>query len=93
VWKIPAWVYCIWEVGAEGRRQIGGSTLHSWSGVGRGQQSLRNLVEKIRHSEQAVRRWQETDALIIDESKYWLICWSQEVAGREVGGLMPAQFQ
>jgi hypothetical protein len=62
-----------WEAGADARRQIGGSTLHSWSGVGRGQQSLRNLVERIRHSEQAVRRWQETDALIIDESKYILL--------------------
>jgi ATP-dependent DNA helicase PIF1 len=48
---------------------IGGSTLHSWSGIGLGKFPVAKLTEMIRKNNVAVERWRTTGALIIDESE------------------------
>jgi ATP-dependent DNA helicase PIF1 len=55
--------------GADGRN-IGGSTLHSWSGIGLGKLPVAKLTEMIRKNNIAVERWRTTGALIIDESEF-----------------------
>jgi ATP-dependent DNA helicase PIF1 len=42
-------------------------TLHSWAGIGLGQESAGTLAAKIRMNGKALRRWLGTDILIIDE--------------------------
>ncbi|KAI3404178.2 PIF1 [Candida oxycetoniae] len=46
---------------------IGGITLHSFSGIGLGNSNVESLVRKIRKNKKASRRWLETKVLIIDE--------------------------
>ena len=46
---------------------IGGITLHSWGGVGLGKDDVNKLVKNIRRNQNAVKRWRETEILIIDE--------------------------
>ncbi|KAI5958455.1 PIF1 [Candida pseudojiufengensis] len=46
---------------------IGGTTLHRFGGIGLGQASVKNLVKKIKRNQKAVKRWQDTKVLIIDE--------------------------
>jgi ATP-dependent DNA helicase PIF1 len=51
---------------------IGGTTLHSWAGIGLGQEDERRLVGKFFGQpkfEPVLERWQQAKALIIDESK------------------------
>jgi ATP-dependent DNA helicase PIF1 len=55
--------------GADGSN-IGGSTLHSWSGIGLGKLPVAKLTEMIRKNNIAVERWRTTGALIIDESEF-----------------------
>lgn len=53
-------------------RNIGGCTVHSWASIGTGQESITNLVEMISMQPDALERWQDTHALIIDESAHRL---------------------
>jgi len=46
---------------------VGGSTLHSFFGIGLGNGSLSKLVQKVKGNTEAVKRIDETDTLIIDE--------------------------
>jgi len=46
---------------------VGGSTLHSFFGIGLGKGTLPSLIRKVSKSDAAVRRINETDVLIIDE--------------------------
>lgn len=49
---------------------IGGVTLHSFAGVGLGNESTEALLQKIKKNRKAVGRWVRTQVLIIDESEY-----------------------
>jgi ATP-dependent DNA helicase PIF1 len=46
---------------------IGGITLYSWGGVGLGKDNVNKLVKNIRRNQNAIKRWRETEILIIDE--------------------------
>ena len=46
---------------------VGGSTLHSFFGIGLGTGSLPNLLQKVQKNNAAKKRLEETDVLIIDE--------------------------
>ncbi|KAJ3061378.1 hypothetical protein HK102_009140 [Quaeritorhiza haematococci] len=47
---------------------IGGQTLHSWSGVGKSSLPSKQVVSKIRKNPTCKRAWMEADALIIDDA-------------------------
>ncbi|KAJ6575526.1 PIF1-like helicase-domain-containing protein [Mycena sp. CBHHK59/15] len=47
---------------------IGGSTVHSFAGIGLGKESKERLAEKIKYSFRLRLRWEQTKTLIIDES-------------------------
>lgn len=46
---------------------IGGMTLHSFSGIGLGKDDVQTLVRKIRRNPKAKNRWLKTKVLIVDE--------------------------
>ena len=46
---------------------IGGVTLHSFAGIGIGNNSIPELVKKIKRNPKAKHRWMRTKVLIIDE--------------------------
>lgn len=46
---------------------IGGVTLHSFSGIGLGKEDVPTLVKKIKRNPKAKPRWMQTKVLIIDE--------------------------
>lgn len=46
---------------------IAGCTLHSWSGIGKGDETPQKLVARVNHNDAARKRWTETDILILDE--------------------------
>jgi ATP-dependent DNA helicase PIF1 len=46
---------------------IGGLTIHSWSGVGTGEDSIEELCAKVSRNREAKKNWTKTDILIIDE--------------------------
>lgn len=46
---------------------INGLTLHSWSGIGLGQESKEKILEDIKTKNYKKRNWKKTDILIIDE--------------------------
>lgn len=46
---------------------IGGVTLHSFSGIGLGRESVEQLVKKIRRVPKSKQRWSRAKVLIIDE--------------------------
>jgi ATP-dependent DNA helicase PIF1 len=48
---------------------IGGTTLHSWAGIGLGEGTAKRLSGKILGTERLKERWRDVDSLIIDESK------------------------
>lgn len=47
---------------------IGGTTLHSWAGIGLGKGPVERLKWKVKSKLDACKRWKETDVLVIDES-------------------------
>ncbi|OLY82984.1 ATP-dependent DNA helicase pfh1 [Smittium mucronatum] len=49
--------------------QIGGTTLHSWAGVGLGKEPVEKLISNIMVRREAKGRWMSAKVLIIDESK------------------------
>jgi ATP-dependent DNA helicase PIF1 len=62
---------------------IGGTTVNYFAGIGLGIGSAEHLVEKmekrkkIKHNREALKRWHNTDVLIIDEGRkncYSLVC-------------------
>ena len=46
---------------------VGGSTLHSFAGIGLGKDEVPELVRKIKRNAKAKIRWQRTKVLIVDE--------------------------
>ena len=47
---------------------IGGTTLHSWAGIGLGKGPVDDLRWKVEGKPDACKRWEDTDVLVIDES-------------------------
>ena len=47
---------------------IGGTTLHSWAGIGLGKGPVETLRWKVLGHHGARKRWKETAVLVIDES-------------------------
>ncbi|WVN90430.1 uncharacterized protein L203_105666 [Cryptococcus depauperatus CBS 7841] len=46
---------------------IGGSTVHSWAGIGLGKGKEVDLAKSVKTSKHASERWRSTSALVIDE--------------------------
>lgn len=46
---------------------VGGVTLHSFSGIGLGKEAVPELVKKIKKNQKARNRWMRTKVLIVDE--------------------------
>jgi len=48
---------------------IGGSTIHSFAGIGLGKEAADRLASKIKHSKRLYERWTTTKVLVIDEGQ------------------------
>lgn len=48
---------------------IGGSTIHSWSGIRLGKESAEDLANRVYLSRRYKARWQQVKTLIIDEGE------------------------
>jgi ATP-dependent DNA helicase PIF1 len=46
---------------------IGGQTIHSWAGIGFGDKHVKVLIDEVKSNSYAVKRWQNTRCLVIDE--------------------------
>lgn len=46
---------------------VGGVTLHSFSGIGLGKEPVAELVKKIKKNQKARHRWMRTKVLVVDE--------------------------
>ena len=46
---------------------VGGVTLHSFSGIGLGKETVPELIKKIKRNQKAKHRWMRTKVLIVDE--------------------------
>ncbi len=46
---------------------IKGLTIHSWSGIGLGKESLEQVVGAASRNREAKKRWLSTEILVIDE--------------------------
>ncbi|MES1908724.1 MAG: hypothetical protein MHM6MM_009682 [Cercozoa sp. M6MM] len=46
---------------------IGGSTVHSWAGVGYAVEPMEELYTKVRRKRYAIKNWRECQVLVIDE--------------------------
>lgn len=54
---------------------IGGSTIHSFAGIGLGKEPAEKLAARIKNSDRLRERWESTEVLIIDESELFeLVC-------------------
>jgi ATP-dependent DNA helicase PIF1 len=80
---------------------VGGTTLHSWAGVGQGKESAQELLKKLRFFKKAAARWRNTDVLIIDEismldpelfEKLDVIAKSMRRSQRPFGGMQVIAF-
>ena len=49
---------------------IGGVTIHSFAGIGIGEGSVEDLLNKVRKNKKAASRWLRTKVLIIDEGAF-----------------------
>lgn len=54
---------------------IGGSTIHSFAGIGLGKEPADKLAGKILQSRRLKQRWQSLEVLVIDESLSHFIQW------------------
>jgi ATP-dependent DNA helicase PIF1 len=52
---------------------IGGTTLHSWAGIGLGKESAKDLSGKILGTKDLRTRWWCVKSLVIDESTFFFI--------------------
>ncbi|KAG5506138.1 hypothetical protein GH5_05821 [Leishmania sp. Ghana 2012 LV757] len=48
-------------------RLIGGKTVHSFSGIGRGEGDLDAILQRVQNKPDVVRAWQRCEVLVIDE--------------------------
>ena len=48
---------------------VGGVTIHSFSGIGLGNGTAKELATKIKKQPKAVARWRNTKVLIVDEGE------------------------
>jgi ATP-dependent DNA helicase PIF1 len=46
---------------------IGGVTIHSFAGIGIGEGSAEELINRVRKNKKAASRWLRTKVLIVDE--------------------------
>lgn len=49
---------------------IGGTTLHSFGGMGLAKEDPATLTKKVKRNKRAATRWTRTKVLIIDESEW-----------------------
>ena len=49
---------------------VGGTTLHSFAGIGLGTDPIATLIAKVRNNKAASARWRNTAVLVIDEVRY-----------------------
>lgn len=50
-----------------GAVQVSGTTLHSWAGIGLGDDTVSRLIKKLRKDMYCMKRWNDTRILVIDE--------------------------
>ncbi|CCW62959.1 unnamed protein product [Phytomonas sp. EM1] len=48
-------------------RALGGFTIHSFAGIGRGEGALDSVLRKVKSKPSAIRCWQACDVLVLDE--------------------------
>jgi ATP-dependent DNA helicase PIF1 len=54
---------------------IGGVTLHSWAGIGLGNEPAEHYVKAIKYGPKKLhKRWRRAKTLIIDEGSVWFSC-------------------
>lgn len=58
---------------------IGGMTIHSFAGIGLGNESAEQLCTKVKKNKKAMGRWQRTKVLIIDEGECTHVFWVAHV--------------
>ena len=46
---------------------INGCTIHSWAGIGLGDGTPEQVVDKVMRSKEARKRWRQHDAVVLDE--------------------------
>jgi ATP-dependent exoDNAse (exonuclease V) alpha subunit len=50
---------------------IGGSTIHSFAGIGLGELPVDGLVNRVKKNKKASGRWLRTKVLVVDESMWY----------------------
>lgn len=51
---------------------VGGTTIHSFAGIGIGEGTPEFLIKKVRKNRKAYTRWMRTEALVIDEGEFYI---------------------
>jgi len=49
---------------------IGGTTIHSWAGIGLGKGRMHDLINRINDKASRRSNWRKTDVLILDEGEF-----------------------